>query len=200
MKKKILKFFLLVVEFGICFVAAMTFCFDYLYPYPMGILDSEERAVEARYYKLVYKEKLDKETTLYFSRSNNGVGDQVHFGTIDSKMPNFIANFFCESTSSVYIPTNTISYTVSSDNVCYLFGVTEDLNTVNVDVTFYDDSDQEITYEMIFADQCFYYVGFDSQWASKNCIITGYNEFGEATFEYYGSGFNINEPSVIENN
>ena len=27
-----------------------------------------------------------------------------------------------------------------------------------------------------------------------------YNEFGEATFEYYGSGFNINEPSVIENN
>lgn len=199
MKKKIFKFFLLVVEFGICFAAAMAFCYDYLYPYPMGILDVEEREANARYYKIVYKEKLDKNTTLYFSRSNNGVGSDVHFGTIDSSLPQFIANFKAESTSSVYIPANTISYTTATDGTCYLFGVTTDENTVNIDITFYKSDTETMTYEMKFEDQCFYYQGFDKQWASYDCTITGYNVNGEATFEYYGSPFMENVAAEIEN-
>lgn len=200
MKKKLLKAFILLVEFGLCFAAAMAFAYNYLYPYPNGYLDELERADEARYYKVVYKEKVDKHTLLYFSKSNNGVGNSVHFGTINSNMPDFIANFSCKSTSSVYLSCETVSYTITSDNVCYLFGATQDENTVAIDVTFYQSDDNKMTYEMTYSNQCFYYKGFDSQWAQYNCTITGYNQNGEATFEYYGSPFEMNQPSVIENN
>ncbi len=199
MKRKLLKAFILLVEFAICFAAAMAFAYNYLYPYPNGVLDEMERADNARFYKVVYKEK-DGDTLLYFSKSNNGVGNSVHFGTLYSKLPDFVANFKCESTSSVYLTCETVSYTQTTDGTYYLFGATQDENTVAIDVTFYESDDNKMVYEMNYENQCFYYKGFDPSWAQYSCTITGYNQNGEVTFEYYGAPFEMNQTSEIENN
>ena len=199
MKKKLLKAFILLLEFVICFGAAMAFAYNYLYPYPNGVLDEMERNDNARFYKVVYKVK-DGNTLVYFSKSNNGVGSSIHFGTLNSKLPNFIANFKCESTSSVYIECETVSYTMTTDGVYYLFGATQDENTVGIDVTFYESDDNKMVYEMTYENQCYYYKGFDPTWAQYDCTITGYNENGEITFQYYGAPFEMNQASEIENN
>ncbi|MGI6510159.1 MAG: hypothetical protein ACOX1L_06255 [Erysipelotrichaceae bacterium] len=199
MKKFLIKSVLIIALFALSYGAVMIVAYDYLYPYPKGFLDELERADEARYYALVHKVKIDKDTLLYFTKSKNGVGGELHFGTLDCSKPDFIANFFCEATSSVYMPCDTISYTVTSDasQTCYLFGATEDENTVSIEITFFKDENNKITYELIFENQCFYYKGFDSSWAQYPFIMTGYNADGYATFEVQGEPFEMNQPAVI---
>lgn len=189
MINKLLKALLVLVLFALCYGGVMVFAYDFFYEYPIGILDTMERADEARYYKLVYSNKIDKNTMLYFTRSNNGVGKGIHFGTLDSKYPNMIANFFCESTSSVYCDTETICYVTatSSDRTSYLFGVTSDENTVDIEVTFYIAEDETQTFELEFEDHCYYLRDFDPKYAQYRSDITGYNADGYATFIRYCS-------------
>lgn len=199
MKKFLIKSVVIIVLFIVSYIGVMIFAYDYLYPYPKGFLDELERADEARYYALVYKEKIDKDTLLYFTKSKNGVGADLHFGTLDCSKPDFIANFFCESTSSVYMKCETISYTITSDpsQTCYLFGATQDENTVRIDITFIKDENNKITYELIYVKQCFYYKDFDPSWAQYRFIMRGYNSEGYITFELYGEPFEMNQPAVI---
>lgn len=199
MKKFLIKSVVIVVLFILSYYAVMIVAYDYLYPYPKGFLDELERADEARYYALVHTVKIDKDTLLYFTKSKNGVGADLHFGTLDSSKPDFIANFFCTSTSSVYMPCDTISYTITSDasQTCYLFGATRDENTVSIEITFIKDEDNKITYELIFENQCFYYKGFDPSWAQYPFVMIGYNSEGFATFELPGEPFEMNQPAKI---
>ncbi|MGI6608490.1 MAG: hypothetical protein ACOX1F_05890 [Erysipelotrichaceae bacterium] len=200
MKKFLIKSVIIIALFAASYFAVMIFAYDYLYPYPKGFLDELERADEARYYALVYKAKVDKNTLVYFTRSKNGVGADLHFGTLDCSKPDLIANFYCESTSSVYMPCNTISYTVTSDEsqTCYLFGATQDENTVRIDITFTKDKENTITYELIFENQCYYYKGFDPSWAQYSFIMTGYNSEEGITFQLYGYPFEMNQPAKID--
>lgn len=187
MLKGLLKALLVVLLFGICYVGVMVFAYDFFYEYPIGILDEQERADEARYYKLIYSEKIDKNTMMYFTRSNNGVGKGIHFGTFDSEYPDIIANFFCEATSSAYCDTETVCYVTatSSDKTSYLFGATSDENTVMMDVTFYIAADETVTFDFEYIDQCYYLRDFDVKYAQYESEITGYNADGYATFIRY---------------
>ncbi|MDI9539860.1 MAG: hypothetical protein QM204_00070 [Bacillota bacterium] len=199
MKKFLIKSVIIIALFALSYGVVMIVAYDYLYPYPKGFLDDLERADEARYYALVHKVKIDKDTLLYFTKSKNGVGADLHFGTLDCSKPDIIANFFCESTSSVYMPCDTLSYTVTSDSsqTCYLFGATQDENTVRISVTFIKDENNKITYELIFENQCYYYKGFDSSWAQYPFVMTGHNSEGFITFELYGEPFEMNQPAKI---
>jgi len=187
MLRGLAKALLVIILFGLCYVGVMVFAYDFFYEYPIGVLDNQERADEARYYKLVYSKKIDKNTMMYFTRANNGVGTNIHFGTYDSEYPNIIANFFCESTSSVYCPTETICYVTasSSDRTSYLFGATSDENTVDIVVTFYIDTDETKAFELEMVDQCYYLRDFDTKYAQYRGDITGYNADGYATFIHY---------------
>ncbi|MBQ9036921.1 MAG: hypothetical protein IJJ19_04540 [Erysipelotrichaceae bacterium] len=187
--KTLLKGLGLILLFGILYVVIMVFAYDYLYPYPRGILDESERAAGALNYRIIHSTHVDKDTLLYFSRSNNGVGAKCHVGTYESDKPDLIANFFCEETSSVYFPVNAYGYAKATDpdNTCYLFGTTSDENTVAVSILFYKYAQDEWQeYEMIYDNHAFYYIGFDDSLAECESRIYGYNEDGGITFEWAG--------------
>ncbi|MBO4218294.1 MAG: hypothetical protein IKX74_07345 [Erysipelotrichaceae bacterium] len=202
-KKKMkpwLKALLIVLAFGLCYVGAMSFAYNYLYKYPVGFLDTMERNDGARFYRVIYKEKIgsDKKTLLYFAKSNNGVGLDAHVGTLYCKWPDYFANYFCKSTSSYYIPVNTISYGETHDDqhLCYLFGSTSDENTVRVVVTFVRGENDEVAiememlpYEKVKNTKCYYKLGFEKQLAQYPCRIVGYNANDGITFQYKGKPF-----------
>ncbi|MBR0385222.1 MAG: hypothetical protein IJI05_01580 [Erysipelotrichaceae bacterium] len=189
--KTLLKILGTILLFCLMYGIVMLGVYHYLYPYPEGYLDVVERAAEARNFVIVYKTDLDKDTMLYFSRSNNGVGNQVHVGTIDSKVPHIIGNFYCTETSSVYFPTNAYGYVKADDEegTCYLYGATTDENTVKVTISFYlYETKEYVDIDMIYDNQVFYFVGFDETLGPYESRIYGFNEDDGITFEYAGEG------------
>ncbi len=189
--KTFLKALVVVVLFALLYCVGMIGAYHYLYPYPEGYLDTVEREADALNYVLALKHQLDKDTIIYFSRSNNGVGAGIHVGTIDSNKPNIIANFFCEETSSVYFPVNAYGFTKANDaeGTCYLYGATTDENTVKVKIQFYKfETEEYFEYDMVYENQCFYYIGFDENLGPYESRIYGYNEDDGITFEYAGEG------------
>ncbi len=198
--KILLKILLIVILFVAGYFGIMTVAYDYLYPYPVGILDEIERADEARFYRCISKTKVDDDTLVFFSRSNNGVGTDIHFGTLDSNMPDILANKFCTLTSSIYMPTETIAYTIatSDDKTVYLFGATGDMNTESITVTFYDGENAVKEYEAEFKDGCYFVRFFDTSLAQYPCSVTGYNEEGYATFEYFYQPLMENVPGQLQ--
>ena len=180
----------LVLLFGILYVCIMVFVYDYLYEYPRGALDVTERDAGALNYRIIHSAHVDRDTLLYFSRSNNGVGAKAHVGTFESDKPDLIANFFCEETSSVYFPVNSYGYVkaMDKDNTCYLFGVTNDENTVAVTISFYiEENDEWKDFDLIYDNQAFYFIGFDENYANRQSSIYGYNEEGGITFQWGGN-------------
>ena len=188
--KGFLKAFLIVLLFAVLYVGGMLFAFDFFFEYPRGYLDTAEREANARNYRLVQNIKMDKNSLLYFTRSNNGVGSGMHVGTLDSDWPDFVANLKCTSTSSVYFPINSYGYVKATDEeeTCYLFGATSDENTVAVVIRFYPEGEDYKEYNMIYDSQTFYFPGFDESLASLPSRIYGYNETDGITFEYGGEG------------
>ena len=191
--KALLKALGLIVLFGVLYIVIMVLAMDYCYPYPNYYLDVVERDDQALNYRVVTFEDLDKDTSLYFSRSSNGAGGNMHVGTIDCGLPRLIRNFFCKGTSSVYYPINSYGYLIATDaeETCILFGSTSDENTVAVTISFYDYAkDSYYDYEMVYDHQNFYYVGFDPYYVNCESRIFGYNEEGGITFEYSGKTLN----------
>ncbi len=179
------------VLFALLYMCIMVFFYNYFYAYPKGYLDIVEREAGALNYVIVKKTSIDKDTTIYFSRSNNGVGNQLHVGTIDSNLPDFIANLSCKETSSVYFPINSYGMLKANDSegLAYLFGATTDENTVAVQIRFYmPDSDEYVDYDLVYDNHVFYYVGIDEKMAANESRIYGLNEEGGVTFEYSGEG------------
>ena len=198
--KKLVKVLLVILAFLLCYGAIMSFAYDYLYKYPIGYLDTSERAEGYRFYRLIYKEKVgsDKHTLLYFAKSNNGVGLQCHVGTLYCGWPDYFANYFAKETSSYYGPVNAISYgaTTGKERLCYLFGTTSDENTVRVVVTFIRGENDEVAIEMpllAYEDvpntKCYYYMGFDESLSFYPSRIVGYNTEDGLTFQYNGQPF-----------
>ena len=189
--KTLLKIVGTIILFGLLYVGAMVFFYDYFYEYPKGYLDEVEREAGALNYVIVNKVAVDKDTTLYFSRSQNGVGNYVHVGTIDSDLPDFLANFKCQETSSMYFPVNSYGMLKAddADGLTYLFGATTDENTVAVTISFYlYETDEYVDFDMVYDNHTFYYVGFDEKLGPYESRIYGYNEEGGITFEYSGEG------------
>ncbi len=182
--KVILTILLFFVLYGIIMLGV----YHFFYPYPVGYLDVVERADNRLNYKLITQQKLDKETTLYFSRSNNGAGDKLHVGTIDSKWPAFFANYFCDHTSSIYFPINSYGYVTASDDqaTCFLFGATSDQNTVKVQIVFKLNSDEKQVFEADVKDFIFSIPNFDYYYGQFPSYIMGLNEDDGITFEYGG--------------
>ncbi len=189
------KIILVVLAFVILYTGVMLVIMDYLYEYPTGYLDEVEREDGALSYKLVYQEQLDSETLLYFTRSSNGAGSTIHIGTIVDTVPDIIANYFCESTSSLYFPINSFGYlNTDDDNYCILFGATSDQNTVRVAIEFYDtETEDNVVYDMEVLEYgssnayVFYCTDFDaSAVAGYEATIYGYNSEDGITFYYSG--------------
>ncbi len=194
--KKLRKAILIILAFVICYMGIMVVAYDYLYPYPTGALDTIEREDDALFYGVVRQVDINSDTILYFSRSSNGSGTSLHVGTLKSSVPEIIGNLFYESTSSYYLPINTISYgRISDTGEYYLFGATSDLNTVRVVITFYVGDSEETykVYEMDFEDQTFYYLGFDPSDADYSCRVVGYNDSEGITFSYNGDPISVGE-------
>ena len=196
--KVLKKIILAVFAFVILYAAIMLGAYHYFFKYPRGYLDEVERAAEKRNYKIALEETLDDgDTLLYFSRSGNGAGDQLHVGTIYSKYPAIIANFFCEETSSVYFPINTYGYTSTLDGkYCYLFGATTDENTVKVEITFEVSGSEKKVYEAAVNEQIFYILGFDYYYAQFPSSILGLNSEDGITFSYDAPA--ISDGSYVE--
>lgn len=195
--KTFIKVFIYILLFLGAYTAIMLVAYNYFYEYPKGILDVSEREENQRMYAIVHQEKIDNNTLIFFSRNKNGTGGTLHFGTIDSDLPKFLANFKSDITSSSYIPTETIGYITasSSDRSTYLFGATSNVNSVKCVVRFYDNEDDEPIkeYEMKIREQCFYYKGFDPKWANYNCTITLYDSDGYLVLQYKGTPFKEGE-------
>jgi hypothetical protein len=194
--KSFLKVVLVIVLFAMCYAGVMVFAYDYLYPYPVGVLDDTEREAKALNYKLVVVEDIDSDTTLYFTRSKNGVGNRLHVGTIDSDKPDLLANFFCTETSSVYLPIDAYGYTkaTDTDQTCYLYGGTSDENTVSVIIRFYTSPGDYSVYEEMtlpVEEQTFHLVGFDENLAQYSSRIFGINDTDGITFEYAGDPLTV---------
>ena len=106
-----------------------------------------------------------------------------------------ISMFFAEIiplNTAVILPNFCISYgyvkAMDKDNTCYLFGVTNDENTVAVTISFYiEENDEWKDFDLIYDNQAFYFIGFDENYANRQSSIYGYNEEGGITFQWGGN-------------
>ena len=181
------KVILVVLSFIFLYGVIMLFAYRYLYPYPVGYLDDLERRDNALNYKQVFATKIDANTTVYMTRALSS--SAYHFGTIDSNMPDILANFQCTSTSSVYFPVDSYGFVTTADSagVSYLFGAISDMNTVKVTISFQVSATEVKTYDTVYQDQTFYCAGFDPHYAAYPSTISAYNEGGGITFQYSDS-------------
>ena len=85
-------------------------------------------------------------------------------------------------------PHNGYVKAMDKDNTCYLFGVTNDENTVAVTISFYiEENDEWKDFDLIYDNQAFYFIGFDENYANRQSSIYGYNEEGGITFQWGGN-------------
>ena len=176
------------LTFVFLYVLIMVCVYHFIYPYPVGALDKQERDDGALTYRLIDRKYLDKDTMFYFTRSKNGAGDKAHVGTFDSQLPTLIANFKCESTSSKYIPMDCYGMltTENRDGYNILYGATRDENTVAVKIVFYVEDGDNIVYRIPVEDFFFYQVGVDPKIYELESTIYGLDFEDGITFEYGG--------------